>query len=119
MTIGSQVERNLLHVAVHVKRKGESDCTWWWRSSPEFSAQIFVVFPSKQNPNPRESVLFVQVSVQPTDSGIFPSSGELVAFTDEEIAIRRKDDKSGTVIVHFPRRRYEIIWSEVILTVER
>jgi hypothetical protein len=35
-----------------------------------------------------------------------PVGGELVASSVHEIAIRRRDDRAGEVVVHFPREHY-------------
>jgi hypothetical protein len=46
--------------------------------------------------------------VRPNDTGRDPSEGELVHLAADEIAIRREDERAGTVIVHFPRIGYEL-----------
>ncbi|HKU95139.1 MAG TPA: glutathione S-transferase family protein [Vineibacter sp.] len=43
------------------------------------------------------------VSVTPDDTGKVPVTGELVTLNAREIAIRRTDERVGTVVVHFPR----------------
>lgn len=43
------------------------------------------------------------VDVGPTDYGVMPSRGELLSCTTDEIVIRRHDERTGTVHVHFPR----------------
>ncbi len=43
------------------------------------------------------------VSVSPDDYGRTPVTGELVASTAQEIAIKRTDERVGEVVVHFPR----------------
>ncbi len=44
-----------------------------------------------------------RVQVVPDDYGRDSVEGELVASSDQEIAIRREDERAGTVVVHFPR----------------
>jgi glutathione S-transferase len=48
------------------------------------------------------------VMVAPTDSGIDPVAGELVAEYTNEWVVRRTDARAGTVYVHFPRFGYQI-----------
>jgi hypothetical protein len=48
------------------------------------------------------------VTVTPTDYGQDPSPGELVGLTEDEVVIRRTDERAGTVHVHFPRAGYQI-----------
>jgi glutathione S-transferase len=49
-----------------------------------------------------------RVEVLPTDYGLDPCAGELVACTPDELAVRRVDERAGEVIVHFPRASYEL-----------
>jgi glutathione S-transferase len=49
-----------------------------------------------------------RVSVAPTDYGIDPVGGELVAEYTNEWIVRRTDSRAGTVHVHFPRAGYQI-----------
>jgi glutathione S-transferase len=49
-----------------------------------------------------------RVEVLPTDYGLDPSAGELVACTPDEIAVRRVDPRAGELIVHFPRASYDL-----------
>ena len=51
----------------------------------------------------------IQVSVRPTDYGLFPSQGVLRAVTDLEFAIEREDDAAGTIMLHFPREGFELL----------
>jgi glutathione S-transferase len=44
-----------------------------------------------------------RVSVTPDDTGKVPVNGELVTLNAAEIALRRADERVGTVVVHFPR----------------
>jgi len=50
-----------------------------------------------------------QVSVVHADFGRDPVVGELVASSVHEIAIRRRDERAGEVIVHLPRERYVVL----------
>jgi len=49
-----------------------------------------------------------RVKVLPTDYGLDPVAGELVACSSTEIAVRRRDARAGEVVVHFPRLHYEL-----------
>ncbi len=49
-----------------------------------------------------------RVEVLPTDYGLDPTAGELLACTPDEIAVGRVDERAGEVVVHFPRAGYEI-----------
>jgi glutathione S-transferase len=44
-----------------------------------------------------------RVTVTPDDYGFDPVAGEVVASSVHEIAIRRRDDHLGELVVHFPR----------------
>ncbi|HVY06381.1 MAG TPA: glutathione S-transferase family protein [Burkholderiales bacterium] len=49
-----------------------------------------------------------RVTVAPTDYGIDPVAGELVAEYVNEWVLKRTDPRAGTVYVHFPRFGYQI-----------
>ena len=49
-----------------------------------------------------------RVTVAPTDYGIDPVGGELVAEYTNEWIVKRTDPRAGTVYVHFPRAGYQI-----------
>jgi glutathione S-transferase len=49
-----------------------------------------------------------RVTVAPTDYGVDPVVGELVAEYTNEWTIKRTDPRAGTVCVHFPRTGYQI-----------
>ena len=49
-----------------------------------------------------------RVTVAPTDYGIDPVAGELVAEYTNEWIVKRTDARAGTVYVHFPRAGYQI-----------
>lgn len=49
-----------------------------------------------------------QVSVMPDDYGKVEVTGNIVALSAQHIAIRRRDDRVGEVVVHFPRAGFTI-----------
>ena len=49
-----------------------------------------------------------RITVAPTDYGIDPVAGELVAEYTNEWIVKRTDSRAGTVNVHFPRMGYQI-----------
>jgi len=49
-----------------------------------------------------------RVSVTPDDYGFDPVSGELVASSVHEIALRRVDAELGEIVVHFPRIGFRV-----------
>jgi glutathione S-transferase len=49
-----------------------------------------------------------QVLIQPADYGIDPVEGELVFSDAQEFALRRHDERAGTVVVHFPRLGFQL-----------
>ena len=48
------------------------------------------------------------VSVSPEDYGAVPVRGELLRLTQRDIAIKREDERAGSVVVHFPRIAYRV-----------
>jgi len=48
------------------------------------------------------------VTVAATDYGTDPVAGRLVGLTADEVAIERRDERAGTVHVHFPRIGFQI-----------
>lgn len=48
------------------------------------------------------------VTVTPTDYGMDPSAGTLVGLSEDEVVVRRTDERAGTVHVHFPRAGFQI-----------
>ncbi|GGC93015.1 glutathione S-transferase family protein [Undibacterium terreum] len=48
------------------------------------------------------------VSVMPTDYAFDPVVGELVICSSNEFAIKRNDERAGTVVVHFPRVGFQM-----------
>lgn len=49
-----------------------------------------------------------RVSVAPTDYGTDAAIGTLVGLSADEVVIERRDERAGTVHVHFPRAGYRI-----------
>jgi len=49
-----------------------------------------------------------RITVAPTDYGIDPVAGELVAEYTNEWIVKRTDSRAGTVNMHFPRMGYQI-----------
>jgi glutathione S-transferase len=78
--------------AIEIARKGET-------ATPRTEA----------NPAPGPCAIGSNVTVAPTDYGIDPVAGELVAEYGNEWVIRRTDPRAGTVHVHFPRVGYQIV----------
>ncbi|OGB23861.1 MAG: glutathione S-transferase [Burkholderiales bacterium RIFCSPLOWO2_02_FULL_57_36] len=48
------------------------------------------------------------VTITPTDYALDPVQGELVLSTANEFAVRRSDERAGTVVVHFPRLGFQL-----------
>lgn len=48
------------------------------------------------------------VGVTPIDYGLDPVAGTLVGLTADEVVVERRDERAGTVHVHFPRVGYQI-----------
>lgn len=48
------------------------------------------------------------VTVTPTDYGRDPVVGALVGLSDDEVVIERRDERAGTLHVHFPRLGFQI-----------
>ncbi len=61
---------------------------------------------ARQAPGPRP--VGARVTVAPTDYGIDPVAGELVAEYTNEWIVKRTDPRAGTVYVHFPLAGYQI-----------
>jgi len=60
---------------------------------------------------PIEDASFVagqQVTVSPVDRGSPPVTGGLALLTHTQVAVRRRDERAGEVIVHFPRLGYRV-----------
>ncbi|WP_050404203.1 glutathione S-transferase family protein [Bradyrhizobium embrapense] len=65
------------------------------------------VFGDPADPNGRKPGDIV--SVMPDDYGKIPVRGEIVSLSAQHIAIRRSDDRTGDVVVHFPRAGFLVI----------
>ncbi len=63
---------------------------------------------TEANPAPGPCPVGSSVTVAPTDYGIDPVAGELVAEYVNEWVVKRTDPRAGTVYVHFPRVGYQI-----------
>lgn len=50
-----------------------------------------------------------RVAIIPTDISFIPVTGELIVSKNDEIAVKRSDEKAGEVYVHFPRVGYKIV----------
>ena len=77
--------------AIEIARKGET-------AAPRTE--------SVQTPGP--CPVGARITVAPTDYGIDPVAGELVAEYTNEWIVKRTDARAGTVHVHFPRFGYQI-----------
>jgi len=49
-----------------------------------------------------------QVVILPTDYALDPVEGELALSTATELAVRRSDERTGEVVVHFPRLGFQL-----------
>ncbi len=50
-----------------------------------------------------------RVQVIPDDYGKIPVAGTIVSLSAQHIAIRRKDERAGEVVVHFPRAGFLVV----------
>ena len=48
------------------------------------------------------------VEVMPVDYALDPVRGELLTCSAEKIALKRRDTRAGTVVVHFPRFGFQL-----------
>ncbi len=64
--------------------------------------------PSLADDRRPELALGAPVTVAPDDYGAVPVAGELLRLTQHEVAIRRRDERAGEVVVHFPRIGYKV-----------
>ncbi len=62
----------------------------------------------KSRPFAEDPKIGARVRIRADDYGRDPVEGELVLIDAEEIALRRHDDRVGDVVVHFPRRGYDL-----------
>ena len=49
------------------------------------------------------------VTVTPDDNARVPGTGTLVAASDSEVVIRRRDEQAGDVQIHFPRLGFDVL----------
>jgi glutathione S-transferase len=49
-----------------------------------------------------------KVAIMPTDYALDPVVGELMVASENELAVRRTDERAGTVVVHFPRIGFQM-----------
>jgi glutathione S-transferase len=77
--------------AIEIARKGET-----------------VVLRTETVQTPGPCPVGARVTVAPTDYGIDPVTGTLVAEYTNEWIVKRDDARAGTVYVHFPRFNYQI-----------
>jgi glutathione S-transferase len=50
-----------------------------------------------------------KVTVTPDDTARVPVSGTLVAASDSEIVIHRRDPRAGDLHIHFPRLGFDVL----------
>jgi glutathione S-transferase len=65
------------------------------------------VFADPNDPNGRKPG--DRVSVTPDDYGKVAVIGEIVSLSAQHIAIRRRDERAGDIVVHFPRAGFIVI----------
>jgi hypothetical protein len=65
-----------------------------------------LTFADPGDPNARKPGDFV--SVTPDDYGRVPVTGEIVSLSAQHIAIRRRDEIAGEIVVHFPRLGFAV-----------
>lgn len=85
--------------------------------SDQMSAEQAIAIARNSTPVATEGLPFIdrhgmafgeRVAVMPSDYALDPVEGELVLSTDNEFAVRRNDDRAGTVVVHFPRLGFQL-----------
>jgi glutathione S-transferase len=59
-------------------------------------------------PFAEDPTLGARVRIRADDYGRDPVEGELVFIDADEIALRRHDERVGEIVVHFPRRGYDL-----------
>ena len=64
--------------------------------------------PRTSRPFAEDPKLGSRVRIRADDYGRDPVEGELVFIGADEVALRRHDDTVGEVVVHFPRRGYDL-----------
>jgi glutathione S-transferase len=78
------------------------------REALEIAAAATPARPRESKPFAEDPKPGARVRVRPDDYGRDPVEGELVLIDAEEIALRRHDDRVGEIVVHFPRRGYDL-----------
>ncbi|MFA7667376.1 MAG: glutathione S-transferase family protein [Burkholderiaceae bacterium] len=85
------------------------------RSSPMTSAEALAIArdavpgdPGRSTPHPEDPPLGSEVTIRALDYARDDVQGELVLLTDDEVAIRTRNDQVGEMIVHFPRVGYDL-----------
>jgi hypothetical protein len=81
-------------------------------STPEAAlaagSQADPVCPPIDSSPPEGFALGAPVQVVPVDYGRIAVSGELTAWSHDEIVLTREDDQAGTIMVHFPSAGFEV-----------
>ncbi len=78
------------------------------REALDIAAAATPAQPRQSKPFAEDPKPGARVRVRADDYGRDPVEGELVLIDADEIALRRHDDKIGEVVVHFPRRGYDL-----------
>jgi glutathione S-transferase len=85
--------------------------------SDQISAEQAIAIARDSTPVSTDGLPFVdlhgitlgeRVAIVPTDYALDPVEGELVLSTENEFAVRRSDERAGTVVVHFPRLGFQL-----------
>ena len=71
------------------------------------AAQAEPAAPRPSNPYPEDPPLGAHVRIRADDYGRDPVEGELVLIDTDEIALSRRDQNLGNLVVHFPRLGYD------------
>ncbi len=78
------------------------------RETLDIAAAATPAPPRRSKPFAEDPKPGARVRVRADDYGRDPVEGALVLIDAEEIALRRHDDTVGEVVVHFPRRGYDL-----------
>jgi glutathione S-transferase len=78
------------------------------REALEIAAAVAPESPRPSQPFAEDPKPGVRVKIRADDYGRDPVEGELVFIDADEIALRRRDERVGDVVVHFPRRGYDL-----------
>jgi glutathione S-transferase len=75
----------------------------------EIAARAHPTTPIAADPgDPNSRAPGDRVTVTPDDYGRIAVSGEIVSLSPQRIAIRRRDERAGEIVVHFPRAGFSI-----------